>query len=246
MKLGKRAPRAAERTLKIEMYLPPLALAPAPISADWSAGIVDWGTMGNLEVGDCTCAAVGHAIMAWTKAAGSPKRPSDAEILAMYGAVSGYRAGNPLTDRGAYISDVLIHWSSAGLGGDVLTAAAKIDCTQLEHVKRVIALFGCANIGIELPASAMAQTQVGQIWEPVPDDGGSLGGHCVLLVGYDLDGVSLVTWGQIQRATWAFIARYLDEAWAMVSRDFLTSSGTAPNTLDLDLMTADLAALKTS
>lgn len=246
MKLGKRAPRAAERALKLDLYLPPLALAPAPVSADWGAGISDWGAMGNLEAGDCTCAAAGHAIMVWSTAAGAPKRPSDAEILAMYGAVSGYNAGNPLTDRGAYISDVLTHWSSAGLGGDLLTAAARIDCTRLEHVKRAIALLGCANLGVELPASAMAQTQAGQTWDSVDDDGGPLGGHCVLLVGYDLDGVSLVTWGQLQRATWSWIARYVDEAWAMVSRDFLTASGAAPNTLDLDLMTADLAALKSS
>lgn len=243
MKLGKRAPRVAEKALRLEAYLP-AGLPPAPVSADWGIAVqpAAWGPLGNLDVGDCTCAAIAHAIQVWTAAAGSPRCPADADVLAFYSAVGGYVPGNPLTDQGAVISDVLTRWSTDGLAGDHLAAAAKVDATELEKVKRAIALLGCADIGLELPTSAQSQ----DIWDVVDDDGGPWGGHCVLLTGYDLDGLTCITWGAPKRLTWAFLARYMDECWALVSSDFLRASGASPDALNLEQMTADLAALRTA
>lgn len=241
MKLGKLPGRAAQRALRLENYLPP-ALAPAPVSVDWGTGIADWGPMGNLECGNCVVAAFGHAIMAWTVAAGALRRPSDDDVVAFYAALSGYVAGDPLSDRGAVIADGLDRWRNTGLAGDMLTAAAKIDITQIENLKRTIALLGCADLGVTLPASAQTQA----VWDVVPDDGGVWGGHSILAVSYDLDGVTCITWGAPKRMTWGFITRYADEAWALVSRDFLTAAGVTPGALNLDQMAADLAALKST
>lgn len=44
--------------------------------------------------------------------------------------------------------------------------------------------------------------------------------NCVAVVGYDPDGVTLVTWGALQRATWRFVMFYFDEAHAIISPDW--------------------------
>ena len=49
------------------------ALAPAPPSCDYTTALpADLGMMGNNALGDCTCAALGHALQVWTANANPP------------------------------------------------------------------------------------------------------------------------------------------------------------------------------
>ena len=50
----------------------------------------------------------------------------------------------------------------------------------------------------------------------------------------------MVTWGALKRMTWAFWDRYCDEAWCVLSPDFL-AAGRSPQGFDLDALLHDLA-----
>ena len=186
------------------------AYVPFPVSADWSVGAGEFGPMGNLDIGDCTAAACGHAVQVWTRGA---KIPSDADVIALY---------------------------SAALGSDKIDAYAAIDATDLDNIKRAVALLGCADIGLEMPMSAQTQSA----WDVVDNDGGAWGGHSVLIVGYDTDGVTVISWGRLIHASWDFLARYMDEAFGLVSRDWLTATGVTPSQLDFDQMVKDMATIR--
>src|SRR5215831_17287905 len=70
VRLGKATPRHDHRTLRLARYLP-TSLPPPPASCDWSTkDSPAWGMMDNDTLGDCTCAAMGHAIQVWTASNG--------------------------------------------------------------------------------------------------------------------------------------------------------------------------------
>lgn len=269
-KLGKRAPRIDRRTLKMADYLPRssnlmvgalklnLSAPPtAPSSAGYVSEVGDWGMDLNDQLGDCTIACAAHEILQWSTYAGTPKRITDAEILTAYEAVSGYIPGDPSTDNGAVILDVLNYWRKTGIGGDKLSAYVSVNWQDREELKQAIALFGNVNIGIQLPISAQNTTAGGngfQVWE-VPaggavDDGspGSWGGHCVPIVGFRDDGTGasgtqVITWGAVYDMTWNFLNAYVDEAYCLLSNDWLEKVGESPSGFDLAELKADLAAL---
>ena len=69
---------------------------------------------------------------------------------------------------------------------------------------------------------------------------GAVGGHAVNVVRYGRNGLTVVTWGRVQELTWSFWNRYCDEAYCILSDDFL-EKGNAPNGFDLAALEADLA-----
>ena len=246
-KLGKLAPRHDPRTLRLAHYFTD-ALPAAPPSKDWAAEgkVVAWPMMLNDSLGDCTCAAAGHMIEAWT-ANGNPALaafvPADADILDAYKAVSGYDPADPTTDTGAVELDVLRYWRRVGIAGHEIGAFASIRPANTAHVKAAVHLFGGVYIGLALPLAAQTQ----DVWDfacPGPDAvGGSWGGHAVNIVAYDADGLTCITWGDTKRMTWAFWRAYCDEAYALISTDFLRGDGKTPDGFDLAALNADLAAL---
>ena len=79
-----------------------LALAPPPHSCDYTAALpADLGMMGNNSLGDCTCAALGHALQVWTANANPPiDTQPDSNIIQLYAEACGYKAGDSNTDKG--------------------------------------------------------------------------------------------------------------------------------------------------
>ena len=71
------------------------------------------------------------------------------------------------------------------------------------------------------------------------DRPGSWGGHAVDVVRYGAAGLTIVTWGSLKEMTWSFWDRYCDEAYCILSRDFLDGDR-APNGFDLGALRADL------
>ena len=67
-------------------------------------------------------------------------------------------------------------------------------------------------------------------------------GHYVPIIGYDANYLYVVTWGQIQKMTWAFYDKYGDEAWVMLSQEML-NSGKSPEGVDLATLQVDLNKL---
>lgn len=198
----------------------------APTVCDYSSGIDSWGLMLNDSLGDCTIAGPGHMIQAWTAMSGSESTISDSAVLKAYEDFDGYVPTDPSTDQGGDILTVCNDWERFGIGGHSISAFAEVNMTEVRW-KQALWAFGGLNCGIALPISA--QAQVGGTWDIVGDGKsgdslpGSWGGHCVNAVGYDLEGVTFVTWGDLQRATWRFVMWYFDECVACLSPDWKNS-----------------------
>lgn len=244
MRLGKRAPRLPAGVPRLAKYAATLPAPPDAVS--WSGKLATLGAMLNDSLGDCTCAAVGHAIQTWTSQASAEATVPDAAILSLYEAVGGYKPGQPSTDQGAVISDVLAYWCKNPVAGHAPPYGyAYAEPGNLTEVKDAIYWFGGCDIGLALPTSAQSQ----DIWD-VPPGGatgagepGSWGGHSVFVVGYDAAGLTCVTWGQLKRMTWAFWSTYCDEAWGVLSPDWIEKSGVAPDGFPLVQLQADMAQL---
>jgi hypothetical protein len=98
----------------------------------------------------------------------------------------------------------------------VLHAYASINKNNINAVKQAIALFGVVDLGIELPISA--QAQVGGVWDVTNGPNaqpGSWGGHSIVVAAYDASGLTGITWGALQKMTWAFWDAYVDEAFLL-------------------------------
>lgn len=237
---GKNAPKHDPRTLQLSKYLRLNQLPSLPDSIKWTGDVTDWRMFLNDSLGDCTIAAKGHAVQVFTLNQGVERTVSDDTILHYYELWDGYVNGDPSTDNGGAMLDVLNHYRREGFAGSLLKAFAAIDHTDIQMVEHAIHLFGVVDIGFQVPASAMQQFQDGQPWDVVSDDGGIEGGHDVILVGYNSFGPLCITWGKVQPMSWPFFLKYVDEAYALFSPEWLNKSGIAPNAIALDALEEDL------
>ena len=196
----------------------------------------------NDSLGDCVCAAAGHMIQEWTRYAGAPIIPTDAEILAAYEQIGGYVPGDPSTDQGCDMLTALNTWRQTGIAGRKIAAFVQLDTGNIEELKLATYLFGNAYLGVALPLTAQTQTQW-EIEDSNPDNAapGSWGGHCIPSVGYDANLTTVVTWGALLNMTPHFYARYCDEAYAVLSQDWIDRAGDACNGFDFVQLQADLA-----
>lgn len=239
MKLGKRPVRHDKRTLLLADYLTG-PLPPPPAAQDWARHLAKIGMMLNDQIGDCTCAAAGHAIQIWSSNANREVTVSDADVVAAYSAITGYSPNDPSTDNGAVELDVLNYWRQTGIGGHKIAGFVKLEPKNTSHIESAIALFGGTYIGLGLPISAQNQN----VWSVVggPDgEPGSWGGHAVYVVEYDAHGLTCITWGQLKRMTWGFWQQYCDEAYGILSNDWLNpTTHIAPNGFNIGVLMADL------
>jgi hypothetical protein len=99
-KLGKQEPRIDHRTLKMARYRIPGLVIPPEVS--WVTHVPSWPMYYNDVLGDCVPAAMGHTIEQWTRYAGNPILPTQAQILKAYEDIGGYvpdDPSNPQRDR---------------------------------------------------------------------------------------------------------------------------------------------------
>ena len=93
-----------------------------------------------------------------------------------------------------------------------------------------ISRFGAGYWGITLRARDMQVFGGSAPWDVTADDGGRVGGHCVMAFDYtglgDEDTVRVGTWGAWQSATWRWVHARLDEAHALVYRQLVRADGT--------------------
>jgi len=203
-----------------------------------------WGMMRN-DLGDCTLAAFGHAVMAWSAVVrGTPAVIPDVTILAAYSAVSGYSPTRPGSDTGCVVEDVLDYAAKTGIGGHTLTARIAVDPRNLTHLRQSIWTLGVAYLGVELPKTAEQEFDAGLPWS-VPRwlAGDTVGGHAIVLVAYDAAFFYAVSWGQLVALEPDFVTTYGDEAFALVSPDWLGPDGRSPGGLALADLMQDLAAV---
>ena len=74
-------------------------------------------------------------------------------------------------------------------------------------------------------------------------DPGSWGGHCVFVPAYEPTQFKCITWGKNMNITNGFWNKYVDEAYAILSPEWISVNGDAPSGFDLAALQADLALL---
>jgi len=245
-RLGKRAPRQlpvrhlmASRRMLAEM-------PPAPPTRDWTTAMTfPCGEMGNDTLGDCTGAGAGHWIQAVTANASTEVTVSDADVIAFYSGSTGYVPGDSSTDQGGVEADVLEYWKETGLAGIKLDGFAQAQAQNVGEAQQVVNTFGGGYIGLALPKTVESQ---GDVWDVDLTAGadaerGSLGGHCVVLEGYDQGGFWFITWGMKKYMTIAFLRAYNDELWAPLASGIWAPNGKSPAGDTVPALDADLAAV---
>lgn len=244
-RLGRRPAKVDPHPLRMARYLTAGLLADPPKRRDWLSPMTDIGMMLNDVEGDCTCAAAGHMIQAWTAANGDQVIVPDTAIQAAYSAVGGYVPGDPTTDNGAYALDVLKLWRDVGIGGHKILGWVALDPKNRRQMQIACDLFGGVYAGFELPRTAHGQ----EVWA-VPSYGavgqgmpGSWGGHMIPLLNYGPLGYVCLTWGAPLTLTEAFVETYCEEAYAVASIDWAQGGRAAPSGLLVDRMVADMQAV---
>ena len=244
LKLGKKPYRHDERTLQLHDYL--LQLPYIPAISHWP-NVSPLGMLLNDQLSDCAIAAPLHMEMIWSKENGTGFMATDQQALDGYKKVGGYVPGDPSTDNGCVMLDVLKEWVKNGFGGrPPISAFVQVNPKNHNHVRAASFLFGGLFVGVALPISAQTQTD----WD-VPPQGptgngtpGSWGGHAIAIPGNDYRGLDTITWGTRIKQSWNFWDTYVDEAYAVLSKDFAQYPNVLHNVFDFAKLQADLQVVR--
>ena len=235
-------------TLKLADYMPPFT--PPADWPGWSPAVVktgeEWGEDGNDMCGDCVFAAAAHLIMSRTSNAGQIIAPSASFVIGCYSAVTGYVPGNPATDHGTLIDDMLAYWQVNGCAGHKLLCSLAIDPENRAEVLAGMYLFGGVLWGLSLPLAAQRMdvwdlndfqrfmSQFNKELRP-----GSWGGHCVCSVTPG----KCVTWGEDKSLTDAVTGTYATDCRAVVTPEWIKADSLAPSGFNVAQLLADAAAM---
>lgn len=248
IKLGKLPPRVDRRTLKFSDYRSAAKIT-IPAEVSWVTKVPSWPMYLNDTLGDCVIAAAGHMVQQWNFYAGRPTvKLSDSDILKGYEAVGGYDPtqtqpdGSNPTDNGCNMIDALNYWRKTGFGGHKILAYVSIDPTKPQELFEAILLFGNAYLGLGLPISAQNETA----WT-VPNGGatgngspGSWGGHCVPAMAASQKSRTVISWGGKYKMSPNFDFDYCDESYALLSSEWLETTGRSPSGFDIAALMVDL------
>jgi len=193
----------------------PLPKAPDKVNVP---GVADWQMLGNDQYGDCTFAGIAHAKMATAQVLDLTEPvPTSDEVVNAYLSFTGNQ------DAGAVEADLLKFWQSNEILGGKIAAYAPTDKADQDELKSVIASYGLAYIGIQVPAVCQQQFAQRQPWAltGTPADNNIVGGHCIILVGYDEQYFYGVTWGAVQAIEWTWLQSYLEESWAIITPEIV-------------------------
>jgi hypothetical protein len=226
-------------------------LPPPPSTVNYLASMPnDLGMMLNSTLGCCTIAGIYHSIQVWTHVASSHMQTNpDSDVLKVYESFCGYDPSHPSTDQGGVEQDVLGDWLNEGVplgngGTNKLAAFIEVDVRNETDIKRVIDECGVCYIGFNVPSNIMPDNAMPPaVWKVQPG-AQIIGGHCVVLAGYDANVAHLISWGQKYEMTWDFFQKYTDEAYSLVDIDWVKATGKTPLGMSLSTLTTQMNALK--
>jgi hypothetical protein len=216
-KLGKKAAKKDERNLKFAAVLK----APVPLPAQYDFDMTHTGIptpmFANDAFGCCVISGRAHQTLRFEDIEqGSVLMIGDSDVLKEYKK----ETGGP--DTGLVVLDSLSEWRhdgwKVGKKAYKIQAYAEINRGNRNEVKRAIYADVGIGIGVSLPLDAQKQIQAGQKWDVTTGSGakpGGWGGHYVYVSGYTPAGPVCITWGAKQQMTWAWFAKYCDEAYAI-------------------------------
>lgn len=245
LKLGRKPRLFADLPHVASLRMRAGPLPTLPLVADNAAALPPFvGMMRNDSLGDCTCAGMAHLIQIWTQdAGGAMLTEPDAQVVQAYHEVAGYDPATGQPDDGAAEQDVLRWWQQTGFPmadgsrhriGPVYEANPR----NLLGLCEVVMEFGASYVGINVPSGLMEELP--PVWWDNPAYGAIEGGHCVLVHSFDRTDPAAITFGV---TTWGtnrqyrmrgdFVARYMEEAYGIVSSLWIERTGRTPYGLDL-------------
>jgi hypothetical protein len=228
-------------------------LTPPPASVDYTKNLpANLGMMLNDKLGDCTCAAVYHAIQVWSANAGKQiQTEPDADVEKLYILACGYNPRVKGEGPGGNEQHVLTYllktgapFGPKGTQTHKITAFVEVDPRNTDDVKRTINDCGVAYIGFNVPAFLMPPNEAPPaVWDVQITDTNIIGGHAVVLAGYTDEGARVISWGQYYTMTWAFFAAYVDEVYAIADSLWFENGGSTPGGLTLAELEAQMNAI---
>lgn len=215
-RFGKYPPKIDYRTLRLRNYLTS-ALAPPPPAVNVLSrvyerlGTSDPTTLfpmdGNDALGDCTIAALAHAVTTYRGLLGQTKIMAKQAVTKLYLHLTGG------VDTGLVELDVLNYWRKRSVSGDKILGFVNIDPKNHLHIEQAIQLFGGVYLGFQVQQNCIQDFEARRPWTPGPL---TTDGHAVFAVGYDQTGVTVLTWGNTQQGTWGWWDECVDEAYAIL------------------------------
>ena len=235
---GRHSP-SHEKSLRLSNFAPP-ASAPPP-RGDVSAGITNWGVLGNKTHRNCGAAAFQHGRMAKSGRNvlhdSGTDLPADSQaatdrtlsIYFEYGLAMGVPGPQP--DYG--VSNAT--WLKFLFEREMIEGYAELDATNADEVHTAMLNFSGVLIGCNLTLEAEQEFINHKPWTiTATEQPNPKGGHDVYLVKYDADAgtETVVTWGGNQECTVAWETGEIQdghlEAWV-----FITSEDAQRNGVDL-------------
>lgn len=211
----------------------------------------------NMTLPDCTAASWMHAMTSFANTQSVQIIPDDQCAPAFYGNCIGQPGASNAqlaTTDGAVMANVLQY---QGINGAIIQDSTTpypkstlksdwftIDPKNRDNLALSIALLGHSWWGVAITNLDMQKAMNDEIWDDDgSDNSGVAGGHAIIGRGYtglgDTDLVSIPTWSQLQKATWRWVARRLDESYALIWRSFILLDAAAGAPIDFDRLSAD-------
>jgi hypothetical protein len=255
-KLGRLARAHDPRIPHLSALLAGKTLPPPPAQVDYTKGMPkNLGMMLNDTLGDCTCAAVYHALQVWSFNATKHKSidtEPDVDVEKLYELACGYKPSQggegPGGNEQHVLKYLLTKGAPTGAQGQTthkIDAFVEVDPRNVDDVKRTINDCGVAYIGFEVPQYIVPQNGAPPaVWDVEKTNTQIVGGHAVVLAGYTATGARLISWGQYYTMTWAFFAKYVDESYAIADSTWIGGGGKTPGGLSLAELEQQMQALK--
>lgn len=254
-KLGRLARTHDPRVPKLKDMLNGAPLPPPPPEVDYTNNMPkNLGAMENDTLGDCTCAAFYHALQVWSfNADHKIDTEPDQDVVKLYELACGYKPREGGEGPGGNEQHVLTYIlkNGAPYGPDgkqrhKLAAFVEVDVTDVSHVKSAIDDCGVAYIGFNVPQYMMPPDRPPlSVWDVDPKgDNTIIGGHAVVLAGYDAKGARVISWGSYYTMTWAFFEKFVDETYALADPEWFAATGKNPMGLTLQQLESAMQSLK--
>jgi hypothetical protein len=222
-------------------------LEPPPATVDYTKGMTEspngFGPMLNDTLGDCTCAAFYHARQIWTfHSTGVTETARTDAVKLLYQEACHYNPRRPSTDKGGDEQTVLTYiqkygapLTGDGTNVDRIVGFVEVDHRNVDDVKRAIYNAGVVYIGLYLTSHVYPTNgdEPLRTWDVVAAKEHISGGHCVVLPGYDEEGLIVISWGQLYKMTWAYFAKHVDEVYSIADSAWASSKTAKDNGLTL-------------
>lgn len=243
VRFGKRKAKRDDRNLMFAVLLKAPPALPAEYDFDVAHHGIPTPMFGNDQYGDCVIAGRAHQTLRFEKAEQNKLIAiSDNDVLHEYFGETGG------VDSGLVVLDSLKEWRKQGWLAAKrrykIEAFAQIDQAKRSEVKRAVFMDIGVGLGFTLPDAALTQFYAGKPWSVVSGKAGRPNprkGHYVYVPGYTKIGPVCVTWGRKQQMSWAFLAKYCDEAYAIIDA---IDTAKKKRALDAGRLDAFLAGLR--